>query len=323
MLFHKQYVTPFAPMNALMKLLEADGYQRVMSMDSVVAQIFPEHAAHVELDRDVPIVDYNLCRTLDELRQTLPTDAGRGAPLFVYSLPQNLHISQVRTKPVPAGRTYAGFVAPVAAEVERMDACFAAFIGDLKRRGLYDGSVIIVTADHGDSLGEARRWGHSYTMFPEVVRVPLLVHLPPRLRARFTPSTDALALTTDIAPSLYTLLGRSPADLGPLFGVPLFHAPTTVNAAEGGGAAGRRAAAPIDRPTVLTSSYGAVYAVVRDGGRFLYVADGVNDRDYAYDLTGNAAVRIGVTEASRVRDRTLIRDEIDRVARLYRYHGAP
>ncbi len=316
MLFHKQYVTPFAPMNALMKLLDADGYRRVMSMDSVVAQIFPDDGPAVELDRDVPIVDYSLCGTLDELRQVLPAEAQRGEPLFVYSLPQNLHISQVRGKPVPPGRTYPGFVPPVAAEVERMDACFGAFVEDLKRRRLYDDSVIIVTADHGDSLGEARRWGHSYTMFPEVVRIPLIVHVPPHLAARFSAAADAPALSTDITPTLYALLDHRPADLGSLFGTSLFR-PSRIPA---GGPAPPPA---VDRATLLTSSYGAVYAVVRDGGRTLYVADGVNHRDYAYDLTDDAAVRIGVTAAARARDRAFIRSDIDRLGQLYHFHGAP
>lgn len=311
MLFHKQYVTPFAPMNALMRLLDARGYQRVMSMDSVVAQIFPADAAHVELDRGVPIVDYNLCRTLEELRGTIGQARQGGSPLFVYTLPQNLHIAQVRSKPVPPGRSYPGFVNPVAAEVERMDACFGRFVEDLRQAGLYDDSVIVLTADHGDSLGEARRWGHSYTMFPEVVRVPLIVHLPSRLRSRVRADPGAVALTTDLTPTLYALMGHAPADLGPLFGRPLFRA--RMDAPD----------APPAGPWLLASSYGAVYAVVSNRGRALYIADGVNDRDYAFDLSDDVAVRLGVTEQARADGRSFIRGEIERLAHLYRFDGAP
>jgi arylsulfatase A-like enzyme len=35
--------------------------------------------------------------------------------------------------------------------------------------------VAIVTADHGESLGEESRWGHGKTLAPELVDVPLLV----------------------------------------------------------------------------------------------------------------------------------------------------
>ena len=42
--------------------------------------------------------------------------------------------------------------------------------------------------DLGLALGEARRWGHAYTLFPEIVRTPLLMHVPARLRARWWPT---------------------------------------------------------------------------------------------------------------------------------------
>ncbi|MGE3508502.1 MAG: sulfatase-like hydrolase/transferase [Vicinamibacterales bacterium] len=310
MLFHKQYVTPFAPMNALMKLLDSNGYRRIMSMDSVVAQIMPADTPAVELDRGVSIVDYSLCRTLGELRGILEREAP-GQPLFVYTLPQNLHIGQVRSKPVPPGRAYDGFVAPVAAEVERIDACFGAFLDDLRRLDLYDESIVIVTADHGDSLGEARRWGHSYTMFPEVVRIPLLIHLPSRLRSSFHVDPARVALSTDITPSLYALLGRAPADLGPLFGTSLFRTGLV------DGHPDRRDA------ILLASSYGAVYAVLRRDGRWLYIADGVNNREYAYDLSADRPVRVGVTDHARTENRTLIRSELARLARTWTAAGEP
>jgi arylsulfatase A-like enzyme len=71
--------------------------------------------------------------------------------------------------------------------VHRIDGCFGAFVDDLKRRGLYDSSIVVVTADHGDSLGEAGRWGHAYTVFPEILRVPFIARLPkPLLEGRWT-----------------------------------------------------------------------------------------------------------------------------------------
>ena len=41
LLLHKQYVTPFAPMNTLAKLLEAEKYARWMSMEHIVETIVP------------------------------------------------------------------------------------------------------------------------------------------------------------------------------------------------------------------------------------------------------------------------------------------
>jgi arylsulfatase A-like enzyme len=188
-----------------------------------------------------------------------------------------------------------------------MDDCFGEFIDFLKETGRYDNSIVVLTSDHGDSLGEALRWGHSHTMFPEVVRVPLLVHLPPRLRQTFHADPGGVALSTDITPSLYALLGQIPADLGPLFGRPLF---------------GPSDAQPPHRvgPLVAVSSYGAVYAVYRDNGSKLYIADAVNGRDYGYDLSGSAPVRVGVPPAERDADREEILARVSELARLYRFN---
>jgi acetoin utilization deacetylase AcuC-like enzyme len=98
-----------------------------------------------------------------------------------------------------------------------MDACFGRFITSLKDAGLYDDSIVVLTADHGDALGEAKRWGHAYTLFPEIVRVPLLMHIPSKLRARFTTDVDAASYSTDITPSLYALLGYYSFDAGANF----------------------------------------------------------------------------------------------------------
>ena len=39
---------------------------------------------------------------------------------------------------------------------------------------------------------------------------------------------------------------------------------------------------------MVASSYGAAYGVVSGDGRSLFVADGVKDKDYFFDLTDNA-----------------------------------
>ena len=48
-------------------------------------------------------------------------------------------------------------------------------------------------------------------------------------------------------------------------------------------------------PALLASSYGPVYCVLRDNGQMLYIADGVNARDYAYDVSRLKPIRVGVT----------------------------
>lgn len=306
MLIHKQYVTPFESMNALLKLLNADRYQRMMSLDSVVVQLMAPDQNLVELDAGVEIVKYDFCRTAAELEQKLA--APRASPVFAYSLPQNLHINQIRFKRAPASPSFPGFYPQVAAEVQRIDGCFGRLVEFLQTSGLYDDSVIIITSDHGDSLGEENRWGHSYTLFPEVIRVPLIIHLPAMLRASVATDVERPAFLTDITPTLYELLGEQPADLGPLYGAPLF-VPR-----------GREQLARNNEAFLLSSSYGAVYALLRNHARELYIADAITGRDYAYDLTnGNLGTRVTITNGMRVANHQLIRDQIGAVAAQYHF----
>src|SRR6185503_611763 len=91
----------------------------------------------------------------------------------------------------PPGESYDGFFAPIASSVQRVDACFGSFVEFLKRTGRYDDSIIILLSDHGDSLGEEGRWGHAYFIVPEIIRIPLIIHVPPALRASLSADLGA------------------------------------------------------------------------------------------------------------------------------------
>ena len=242
-----------------------------------------------ELDRGVPIMSYRMCQTLDDLQGKLDgwrsAIAGRSSPMRCRRTSTSRHI---RKRPVAEGASYPGFFPPAAAQIEEFDRCFGRFIAFLKERGLYDDSVIVLTSDHGDSLGEALRWGHSYTIFRRWCRIPLIVRVPDRFRQTLTADADAVALSTDLTPTFYLLAGHAPKDLGPLYGRPLF-VPRDQ----------RSIGATAAKRFVIASSYGAVYGVLRENGTRLFIADGVNNRDYAYVLDDLSATRVGVTPEER------------------------
>jgi hypothetical protein len=284
MLVHKQYVVPFAPMNALNKLVNADGYQSFVTMDNVLDTVVPAAPSLTELDAGRFTMNLDLCNSLDELESKIgPNTLGQSKPIFAYTQPQNLHIAAIQRegRSVPEGESYPGFNAPYASRLKRIDACFGKFINTLKAKNLYDSSIVILTSDHGDSLGEDGRFGHTFTLFPEIVRVPLIFHLPKELNSKVVYSADTPAFTTDITPSLYYLLGHTAVVSDPVFGRPLFtYAATqqeTYNRAD----------------YLIAASDAAVYALVMgngrdDKGQKLYIADAVNEEDYLYDLnTGN------------------------------------
>jgi choline-sulfatase len=63
-----------------------------------------------------------------------------------------------------------------------VDAQFGAILDTLKATGLADDTIVIVTSDHGEMLGERGLW-YKMTCFEGGVRVPLIVHAPKHYRA--------------------------------------------------------------------------------------------------------------------------------------------
>ena len=190
-------------------------------MDHIVKDLMPDRPGVTELDPTLPDIERDMCRTAGQLAPLLTDREDSAADVRLHASAERSHRRRLEAR-VPAGETYPGFFAPVASSVRFVDGCFGGFIDSLKRAGLYDRSIIVLTSDHGDSLGEEGRWGHAFFLYPEVMRVPLIIHLPSSLRQQVSADPDAVAFSTDITPTLYALLGHEPMDLGPLFGRPLF-----------------------------------------------------------------------------------------------------
>ena len=307
---HQQYPQPFGQANSLEKLVRAHGYQSYVSVDVPLQAVLAPWPGLNELDKGTSNRDYDLRRTLDELDARLRARSPAGMPpVFVYTQPQNIHVSTISREgsSVPAGESYPGFYPPVAARVKQLDQAFGGFLDTLRELGMYDDSVVILTADHGDSLGEDGRFGHAYTIYPEILRIPIIVHLPTWMRG-LSVDAGAVAMSTDLTPTLFYLLGQRPTINDPLFGRPLF----TERAIE-------RDAYKRNDGFVVASSYGPVYGLLAGDGSSLYIADAANYRDYYYDLTtGEAGTAQPVTEAVRRAAVARIRNEVVEVARLFR-----
>ncbi len=71
-------------------------------------------------------------------------------------------------------------------EITYWDQQFGTLIADLRRRGLYDTTTIVVTADHGEELCEHGGFWHGTTLYDEQIHVPLFVRLPSGRRAGTT-----------------------------------------------------------------------------------------------------------------------------------------
>ncbi len=316
LLLHKQYIVPFHPLNTLQKLVEVDGYRPYLSMDSILDVVVKPTPDLVRLDAGTGTGDLRLGATLKELQGRLD-QAPQGRPIFVYSQAQDLHISTISRegKDVPGGGDYPGFYSPYASRVHRLDAQFGAFIQYLKERGRYDRSLIVFTADHGDSLGEEGRFGHAYTLYPEIMKVPLIFHVPTKLSAGLVTEPNRAAFLTDITPTLYYLLGHRPLASDSVLGRPLF----------------TQSKAEQDRYRrdhhLIASSYGAVWGIITDDGKALYISDGVNFTDHCFDLGSDPkGSRNLVTPELKQRYDRLILQEIDHLNAFYAFNpgkGSP
>jgi hypothetical protein len=105
---------------------------------------------------------------------------------------------------------------------------------------------------------------------------------------------------------VYAALGYHPEAANDLMGSPLAGTNPTIWSRR------RRAA------HVFAASYGAVYAVVRENGRRLYIADAINGGDFAYERDhDNTWIQREVDDGARLMNQLAIRDYIDGMARMY------
>jgi arylsulfatase A-like enzyme len=79
----------------------------------------------------------------------------------------------------------------------------------LREAGVYDRSLIVVTADHGEELFDRGGFSHGYSLHREVVRIPLYVKLPGQRREA---SSHVRVSLVDLVPTVRDLLGFPPAD---------------------------------------------------------------------------------------------------------------
>jgi len=96
-------------------------------------------------------------------------------------------------------------------EVAAVDRAVGALLADLERRGLTDETLVVLTSDHGEALGEHGQVGHVNTLYDEVLRVPLVIRSP-RSRDHRALSQSARHLVThaDLAPTILELLNVAP-----------------------------------------------------------------------------------------------------------------
>jgi arylsulfatase A-like enzyme len=96
------------------------------------------------------------------------------------------------------------------ASVASDDARLDELLRDLDRRGLLDNTVVVVTSDHGENLGDhGGLLGHAFSVHQTLVHVPLIVRHPPTFPAGLR--YPGLVSTVSIFATLLEEAGATPA----------------------------------------------------------------------------------------------------------------
>jgi arylsulfatase A-like enzyme/tetratricopeptide (TPR) repeat protein len=107
--------------------------------------------------------------------------------------------------PEPYASRYAG--RPYDGAVAWSDELVGRLIAALRDSGTLDSTLVIVTSDHGEALGDHGEDTHGYFVYESTLRVPLVVRGP-----RIGPGTtvDVLVRTVDLYPTILEVTGLGP-----------------------------------------------------------------------------------------------------------------
>jgi arylsulfatase A-like enzyme/Flp pilus assembly protein TadD len=132
-------------------------------------------------------------RALAEIRRL------RDRPFFAW-----VHYYDPHAPYLPPEPYRSRHASPYDGEIAYTDACVGELLQGVDRLGLRDRTLVVVTADHGEGLGDPHDEDtHGILLYEETLRIPLLVAAPGRIPAgRVVPE---LVRSIDIAPTILEL----------------------------------------------------------------------------------------------------------------------
>ncbi|TMA81032.1 MAG: hypothetical protein E6J72_06645, partial [Deltaproteobacteria bacterium] len=95
-------------------------------------------------------------------------------------------------------------------EITYLDAQLGRLFAGLKAQGVYDKTLIVLTADHGEEFCEHGGWWHGQTLYDEQLTVPLIAKAPRGGPAGVVGA--AMVGSVDIAPTIIVAAGTTPPD---------------------------------------------------------------------------------------------------------------
>jgi arylsulfatase A-like enzyme len=147
-------------------------------------------------------------------------------------------------------------------EIRFLDDQIGTLLADLRKRGLYEETLLIVISDHGEEFLEHGEIAHATSLYDVLLRIPLIVKFPcpgPHCGHR---TVDRQVEILDLMPTVLELAGLPPPS--GIQGRSLLHLP-----------------GPDDR-TVAVGAYGE-FVSLRTAG-FKYIASPGDQTEELYDL---------------------------------------
>lgn len=128
--------------------------------------------------------------------------AHRGQQVFLFIHLFDLHTPYMR---MPAKRSSEPETAGYNAEIEYVDRILGRFEQSLAQDGWWRKSMVVLLADHGESLGDHGELSHGYFIYESTLHVPLIVHWPdgaPKYPDRISQPAGLI----DVAPTILDAL---------------------------------------------------------------------------------------------------------------------
>lgn len=141
-----------------------------------------------------------------------PPDSFAGRFLDPNQTPRNLRLNQNVSGlgGIPSYQTlgehsdYHYYLSQYDSEIRYLDEHFSKLIDALKKLGIYDNSLIVFTADHGEGMGENNYYfAHGDYLYNSQIRVPLIIKYGQQLLGRKMNYVQHI----DIVPTIVRILG--------------------------------------------------------------------------------------------------------------------
>jgi choline-sulfatase len=134
-------------------------------------------------------------------------DAQGSRPFFFF-----LHLYDPHTPYTPPEPFFGMYANHYDGEIAYVDSIIGDLIADLKKRGLYDKSLIVFLSDHGEGLFDHGEEEHGLLLYREELQVPLIVKLPQQRRAGATVTTPVQLV--DVFPTILERTATPPPKTG-------------------------------------------------------------------------------------------------------------